>query len=99
MGENYLDRRAEMYTKLRKESDGHARMTRIDALFRLSNESVIVRHFLDAWKSGQAISFESMLVDLAIEQALCIERLTRHLTLCQPLTPPQQVRKESVTHE
>jgi hypothetical protein len=84
---DYLDRRAEMYTKIRMESESHSRMSRIEKLFELSLHDPFVAVHLAQWRKGMYESFEHMLIDLACYQAAHVKSLVDMATLAKQLEP------------
>lgn len=84
---DYLDERAEMYTKIRMESHSHSRMARMEKLFELSRHDPIIAVHLARWRKGMYASFEHMLIDLACTQSSQIASLVDKATLAKQLEP------------
>lgn len=93
---DYLDRRAEMYTKIRMESDSNSRMSRVSRLFELGLVDPIVAVHLEQWRKGQYTSLEQMLLDLVACQTSHARTLLDKLTLAKQLEPPSVVIQTAV---
>jgi len=85
---DYLDERADMYTRIRMESQSHSRMSRIEKLFELSRHDPFVAVHLSQWRKGFYESFEHMLIDLACHQAAHVKSLVEMATLAKQLETP-----------
>lgn len=87
MNGDYLDRRAEMWTKIRMENESHMKTSRINRLFELGLVDPIVAVHLDAWRRGSYTTFEHMLCDLVAAQTEHARSLLNKLTLAKQLEP------------
>ncbi len=84
---NYLDERADMYARLRMESESPFRMARMEKLFELSRHDPFVAVHFAQWRKGMYESLEHMLIDLACTQSSHIRSLVDKLTLAKQLEP------------
>lgn len=84
---NYLDERADMYARLRMESQSPLRMSRIEKLIRLSQHDPIVATHFAQWRNGFCDSLEHMLIDLACTQSSHIKSLVDKAILAKQLEP------------
>lgn len=84
---NYLDERADMYARLRMESESPSRMARMEKLFELSRHDPFVAVHFAQWRKGLYDSFEHMLIDLACTQSSQNKSLVDTITRFKQLEP------------
>ena len=96
MNGDYLDRRAEMWTKIRMENESHMKTSRVNRLFELGLVDPIVAVHLEAWRRGTYVSLEQMLLDLVACQTEHARTLLDKLTLAKQLEPVSVVIKTDV---
>lgn len=87
MNGDYLDRRAEMWTKIRMENESHRKTSRVNGLFELGLVDPIVAVHLEQWRKSQYASLEHMLLDLVACQTEHVRTLVDKLTLAKQLQP------------
>jgi hypothetical protein len=96
MNGDYLDRRADMWTKIRMENESHLKTSLVNRLFELGLVDPIVAVHLDAWRRSSYASLEHMLLDLVAAQTEQVRKLVDKLTLAKQLEPVSVVIKTDV---